>query len=327
MPLAGLASAPDGAELEMNDRSDDRLGHHGERLDQYLVRTGAAKSRRHARELAESGRVRVNGRRSVKGAIIHDHDIVEVANDMAADAILPTSELELEVLFEDPQLLVINKPGGVACHPLKSAETKTIMNAVAARYPESATAGDKPLEGGLVHRLDNGTSGALLIARNRIAFDELRSLVAAGRIERHYRALVAGTLRNVLELSSPIAHHPKNRRRMLVALEAPTASRLKARRALTRVEPLKRFAAFTLVNVRPETGARHQIRAHLAAAGFPIAGDTLYGGPRLHSLNAARFFLHLEQIGFETRASGRLDIVASLPTDLNAALAEVGEMV
>ena len=277
--------------------------------------------------MADSGQVSVNGRRSVKGAIIQDHDVVEVADDTAAEAILPTSELELEVLFEDPQLLVVNKPGGVPCHPLKPTDTNTIMNAIVSRYPESATAGDKPLEGGLVHRLDNGTSGALLVARNRIAFDELRDLVAGGRIERTYRALVSGTLRNVLELTSPIAHHPKNHRRMLVALNAPMASRLKARRALTRVEPLKHFADFTLVDVRPQTGARHQIRAHLAAAGYPIAGDALYGGSRLHSLNAARFFLHLRRIRFETRASGRLDITASLATDLNAALAEVGEMV
>jgi len=167
----------------------------------------------------------------------------------------------------------------------------------------------------------------LLVARNRVAFDELRDLVAAGRIERTYRALVSGALKNVLELTSPIAHHPKNYRRMLVARNAPTASRLKARRALTRVEPFKRFAEFTLVDVRPQTGTRHQIRAHLAAAGYPIAGDTLYGGSRLHSLNAARFFLHLGHIRLETRASGRLDIMASLGTDLNAALAEVGEMV
>ncbi|HEY2664739.1 MAG TPA: RluA family pseudouridine synthase [Candidatus Binataceae bacterium] len=318
--------ALDCAGLEMNHRGDHRLNGGGERLDQYLVRTGAAKSRRRARELAETGQVRVNGHRSVKGAIIHGRDLVEVAEGTAADAILPSTELSVEVLFENPLLLVVNKPGGVPCHPLRGAETNTIMNAIVARYPETATAGDKLLEGGLVHRLDNGTSGALVVARNRVAFFELRHLIAGGGIERTYKALISGVLRSVLELTSPIAHDPKNRRRMLVARDAPMAARLKARRAVTRVEPLRAFAGFTLVAVRPQTGARHQIRAHLAAAGHPIAGDKLYGGHLLRSLHAARFFLHLEQIRFETRASSQVDLVAPLAADLSAALAEVGTM-
>jgi 23S rRNA pseudouridine1911/1915/1917 synthase len=307
-----------------NGRDDHGLGEDGERLDQYLVRTGAASSRRRARELAKSGHIRVNGRRSVKGAIIRVGDLVEVAKAPPADAITPWAGLGLEVLFESPHLLIVHKPGGLACHPLRGTETGTVMNAIVSRYPETAAAGDKPLEGGLVHRLDNGTSGALIVARTRIAFDELRRIVASGAIRRTYAALVAGALENVLELICPIAHDPKNRRRMVVARDALLASRLKARRAMTRVEALRRVGNFTLVAIQPTTGLRHQIRAHLADAGHPIAGDSLYGGPQLQSLAGARFFLHLERIRFQTQTCGLIEVVAPLASDLVRALDEVG---
>jgi len=308
----------------MNERADHRLKKDGERLDQYLVRTGAASSRRRAREMAELGHIRVNGRRCVKGAIIRRGDLVEVAEAPPADAITPWAGLDLDVLFESPHLLVFHKPGGLACHPLRGAETGTVMNAIVSRYPETAAAGDKLLEGGLVHRLDNGTSGALIVARTRIAFAELRRIVAAGAVQRTYAALVSGALENVLELISPIAHDPRNRRRMLVAGEALLASRLKARRAMTRVEPLRRVGAFTLVAIHPSTGLRHQIRVHLANAGHPIAGDSLYNGLPLQSLKGARFFLHLERVRLQTQTCGLIDVAAPLASDLVRALDEVG---
>ena len=102
------------------------------------------------------------------------------------------------------------------CHPLDAGERDTVMNAVVARFPETATVGEKPLEGGLVHRLDNGTSGALLIARNRGTFEKLRDAIRAGRIARRYEALVAGAFEHKTEIDAPIAHHAKNARKMIV---------------------------------------------------------------------------------------------------------------
>ena len=137
-----------------------------ERLDRYLVRTGAAVSRRAADELIATGGVTINGRLPRKGDLVSSDDAIEVTAFVAADAIVPDSSLRLEVLHEDDAAIVVNKPGGVPCHPLKAGEIDTVMNAVVARYPETA-AGPKPLEGGLVHRLDNGTSGALIIEIGR----------------------------------------------------------------------------------------------------------------------------------------------------------------
>ncbi|MFZ0244150.1 MAG: pseudouridine synthase, partial [Candidatus Binatus sp.] len=157
-----------------------------ERLDHYLVRTGLASSRRVAQELVERGMVRINGRRSKKSEIVGVEDRVEVAAAERRAAIEPNAGLALDVLHEDAAVIVVNKPGGVPCHPIEAGERDTVMNAVVARFPDTATAGEKPLEGGLVHRLDNGTSGALLIARNRGAFEKLRDAIRAGRVARRY---------------------------------------------------------------------------------------------------------------------------------------------
>jgi len=291
----------------------------GERLDLYLVRLGFAASRRDARELIERGAVRINGRRSPKGAVVASADHVEVLDQRRPKAILPNSELPLEVLYEDGALVVVNKPGAIPCHPLKPEELATVMNAVVARYPETAIIGDKPLEGGLVHRLDNGTSGALIVARTAQAHQALRRALRRGDVARKYEALVAGKMAASLDLNEPIGHHRRSAKRMAIAGGA-AGPRLKGRPAATHVEPLRAIGAFTLVRVEPRTGSRHQIRVHLANAGHPIVGDALYGGPQTGALAPGRFWLHLAELGFESPASGRTEVRAPLPVDLQSLL-------
>ena len=232
-------------------------------------------------------------------------------------AIEPNADLPLEVLHEDARVIVVNKPGGVPCHPLHADERDTVMNAVVARFPETATVGEKPLEGGLVHRLDNGTSGALLIARNRGAFDKLRDAIRAGRIARRYEALVAGIGRAArFEIDSPIAHHAKNARKMIVGDPSSANPKRAGRAATTIVEPIRRVGEFTLLSVAPKTGSRHQIRVHLASVGHPIVGDTLYGGPASETLAHGRFWLHLCDVAFDSPAVGHVKASAPVPPDL-----------
>ena len=289
----------------------------GERLDHYLVRLGFAPSRRAARAMVERGGVRINGRRCVKSSIVAPSDSVEVAEAPAATGIAPNPAFEIEVLYSDPALLVVNKPGGRACHPIGAHELGTVMNGVAARFPETAALGDKPLEGGLVHRLDNGTSGALIIARTGDAFAVLRTAIRSGAIVRRYQALIAGRLDHPLELDRRIAHHPKNPRRMTIGdPESLDRGRI-GRAASTQVEPLRRVGqSFTLVTVTPRTGSRHQIRVHLTDAGFPIVGDGLYGGPVAPALAPGRFWLHLAELELDSPAAGRIKVTAPLPADL-----------
>jgi 23S rRNA pseudouridine1911/1915/1917 synthase len=287
-----------------------------ERLDHYLVRTGFASSRRVAQELVERGLVRINGRRSKKSEIVGADDRIEVASTNRRAVIEPNADLALDVVHQDASVIVVNKPGGVPCHPLNADERDTVMNAVVARFPEIAIVGEKPLEGGLVHRLDNGTSGALLIARNRGTFDKLRDAIRAGRIARRYEALVAGALERKTEIDAPIAHHAKNARKMIVGDPSSANPKRAGRAATTMVEPIRRVGEFTLLSIAPRTGSRHQIRVHLASVGHPIVGDTLYGGPANDALARGRFWLHLCDVAFDSPAVGHVKVSAPLPSDL-----------
>jgi 23S rRNA pseudouridine1911/1915/1917 synthase len=280
------------------------------------VRTGFAASRRVAQELVERGLVRINGRRSKKSEIVSADDRIEVASTNRRAVIEPNADLALEVLHQDAALIVVNKPGGVPCHPIHADERDTVMNAVVARFPEIGTVGVKPLEGGLVHRLDNGTSGALLIARNRGTFDKLRDAIRAGRIARRYEALVAGSLERKTEIDSPIAHHAKNARKMIVGDPSSANPKRAGRAASTVVEPIRRVGEFTLLSIAPKTGSRHQIRVHLASIGHPIVGDVLYGGPASETLAHGRFWLHLCDVAFDSPAVGHVKVTAPIPEDL-----------
>jgi 23S rRNA pseudouridine1911/1915/1917 synthase len=280
------------------------------------VRTGFAPSRRVAQELVERGLVRINGRRSKKSEIVGAEDRIEVAATNRRALIEPNADLALEVLHEDAAVIVVNKQGGLPCHPINADERDTVMNAVVARFPDVATVGEKPLEGGLLHRLDNGTSGALLIARNRGTFEKLRDAIRAGRITRRYEALVAGSLERKTEIDTPIAHHAKNARKMIVGDLSSANPKRAGRAASTVVEPIRRVGDFTLLSITPKTGSRHQIRVHLASIGHPIIGDVLYGGPASDMLAHGRFWLHLCDVAFDSPAVGHVKVTAPIPPDL-----------
>jgi 23S rRNA pseudouridine1911/1915/1917 synthase len=297
-----------------------------ERLDVYLVRHGLAASRRLARSLIAAGQVRVNGSRSRKGRNVTSADTVELDTTPAASVLKPAPELALDLLYAGAEFLVVNKPGLLPCHPLGPNDRPSLMNAVVARFPQAALIGGNPLEGGLVHRLDNGTSGAVMVALTEAGLVRLRSALKSGQIHRRYLALVQGKLEHGLEIAAPIAHHPRNRRKMIAVHGQRAAAKLKARPATSAVTPIRPIEDCTLVEVLPQTGRRHQIRVHLADAGFPIAGDELYGGARVAALAPGRFFLHLSELRIPIADSNQnaqagsagepLVMVAPIPDDL-----------
>ena len=286
-----------------------------------MIKLGLARSRRHARDLLASGRLRVDGRYPRKGAQITEACAVELLSDAEAVVIRPNPALDIPVLYGDPILLIVNKPALLPCHPLRPDEIDTVMNGVAAKYPETALCGDKPLEGGLIHRLDNGTSGALMIARTATAVNQLRADLRQGKIVREYRAVVSGDIAEPVEINSAIAHHPHNRRKMVTN----QAGRSRARPAFTTVAPLGRYGDFTLVAVRPRTGCRHQIRVHLASIGHPLAGDAMYGGIASAQLLPGRVWLHLAAVDVDTPSCGRAHVEAPLPADLAEHLMSIEE--
>jgi len=292
-----------------------------QRLDRYLVSNGMAASRRVARDLIEAGMVRVNGSPSRKSELVHSGDRVELDSRPVAAALTADPSIVLEILYVDPSVVVVNKPGMMPCHPMRPGETGTVMNGLAAAMPETAAVGVDPREGGLIHRLDNGTSGALMIARNGDSFGLLRAAIRGGGIRRRYQALVSGRMEQATEIDVAISHDRRRSHRMLSRSGGRMSGVRPPRAASTHAVPTRWFNGMTLVDVYPSTGLRHQIRVHLASIEHPIVGDELYGGELspaepTRALRAGRFWLHLTEIEFESPAAGGVAVTAPLPDEL-----------
>lgn len=291
------------------------------RLDRYLA-DALGISRRRVMEAFDAGAVRVDGRRAKKGDRVAPGSEIAAEVPGEAAAASPQPELPLVVLQEDPAFVLLDKPAGMPSHPLEEGEQGTLANALVARYPECAGASEDPRECGLAHRLDVETSGAMVAARNPEAWRALRASFSGRAVEKRYLALVGGAPGEGGEIDIPIAHHPKNPRRMIACALPEDAERLKARPATTRYRVLERLGDYALVEVEIPTGVMHQIRVHLSAVGAPVAGDELYGGPAIAGL--ARQFLHAARLAFPHPVSGsRVEAEAPLPPDLQALLASL----
>jgi len=207
---------------------------------------------------------------------------------------------------------VADKPAGVATHPLRAGERGTLANAVAAEYPECAEASIDPREGGAVHRLDADTSGCVLFARDREAWTALRRQLTDRTVEKVYLALVSGRVSSGGACSVPLAQ--RGGRSVPARTGAP-------RPAETRFTVARAFPRHTLLEVRIPTGAMHQIRAHMAFLGHPVAGDVDYGGAASALPGLGRHFLHAWKLAFDRPEGGRLEVESPLPPELAGALA------
>jgi len=303
----------------VSEELDERTvsgGARRDRLDRALARLFGV-SRGRAMEWIAEDRVRVDGRRAAKGAQVGPGARVSVRRP-PPDAPAPQPELPVRIVHADGQVVVADKPAGMPSHPLKPGETGTAANALVGRFPELASVGPAPREGGLVHRLDTDTSGLLLAARTDAAHALLRAQFAARTVEKGYLALVAGELHAGGEIDVPLAHDPHDARKVRAASDPEWAEAHEARPASTRFTPALRRAGFTLVDVEIATGVLHQIRAHLAFIGHPLAGDALYGGPELPGLS--RHFLHAARLAFAHPDGSRPRFDSPLPEDLASVL-------
>lgn len=240
------------------------------RLDKLLCERLPGCTRRRARELIAGGHVRVDGRRARKGVEVRPGSLVQVDPIEGSSVALPPADRgDVRVIYEDSAVIAVDKPAGMPSHPRRAGDLGTAANFLVARYPELAAVG-RPLEAGLVHRLDNDTSGVLLAARTPAAHDDLRRQFSRGEVVKKYLALVRGEVVTAATIDAPIEHAPGSRRRMRIA--APGTGR----GAITRYVPLCQAGGNTWIEVEMRTGVRHQIRVHLAAAGHPLVGDRLY---------------------------------------------------
>jgi 23S rRNA pseudouridine1911/1915/1917 synthase len=272
------------------------------------------------------GDVRVGGRRARASDPAAPGALVSVDLEEPAGAPAPEPGAPLAVLVEHPRVVVVDKPAGVAVHPLAPGEGGTLANAVVARYPECAGASPDPREGGAVQRLDTDTSGCVAFARDRAALDDIHDALQRRVVEKVYLALVAGRVAAGGVTSVPLAQRGG---RAVAAPDALAEERLRAkglrpRPAETRWEVARRLERHTLLRVRILTGVMHQIRAHLANLGHPVAGDPLYGGEAAAVPGLRRQFLHASRLAFDAPGGGRIDVESPLPSDLQSVLDRLG---
>lgn len=286
----------------------------GTRLDRALAdRLGISRAR--VRHLLEVGRVHSGEaplRLADKSRAVAAGELYSVAGALEAETERPTPrpDLPLEIVAEGKGWVCVDKPPACGVHPLRPDQDDTVLNALIARRPEVVGVGEAGLRSGVVHRLDVGTTGALLFATEEESWRRLRGAFSAHRVDKRYRALVAGRFEDPRRVDLPLAiirHQP-----------AHVAVREGGRPTRQRVTPLEVFADATLVEVRLETGFLHQIRATLAHVGHPLLGDADYGGPV--PAFATRPMLHAARVGFE-----EIDARVDPPADFEATVERVRE--
>jgi 23S rRNA pseudouridine1911/1915/1917 synthase len=291
----------------------------GLRLDLFLHRRLPQYSRARLQQWIREGRVRVAGRPAKPSLVLRGSEVVEVDPVELPPLKAVPEAIPLEVLYEDQDLVAVNKPAGMVVHAGAGNTAGTLVNALLHRFHSLSSLGGE-LRPGLVHRLDRDTSGVILIARTDAAHRSLAAQFSGREVEKVYLALVHGRLAaDSGRIDKPIARDPQRRTRM-------TARLASGRPALTSYRVLRRWPGFSYLEVRIHTGRTHQIRAHLAAIGHPVVGDRLYGAPaRIPGLpSLGRFFLHAHRIRFRSPSTGRpLTIEAPLAAELAAFLEAV----
>lgn len=298
----------------------------GARLDKALGDLFSL-SRAHAKRAILEGAVRVNGKRVPKGGVVAEGDTISVELEKVLDPDAPPvpEDLALEVVFETSLLCVVDKPAGMPTAPLKQGERGTLANRLVARYPElvshNGVTGHAPREPGLVHRLDTWTSGLVLVARTEPSFRELTEALRGGALEKRYLAICAAEgLAPHGTIDIPIAPHPKDKRRVYPCIHPRDVVRYAPRPSLTAFEVVDEKGPFALVEVSVKSATRHQIRAHFAATGHPLLGDTLYGGPPIPDLR--RHALHASYIGYAGSSQiPAFSASSPLPKELEALIA------
>ena len=278
----------------------------GARLDAFLAGK-MEKTRSSVQKLIEEENVRLNGAPAAKNARLREGDRVEATEPPPEVLDVKPQNIPLDIVYEDQDLLVVNKPKGMVVHPAAGNPDGTLVNALLFHCGDSLSGINGVIRPGIVHRIDKDTSGLLIVAKNDRAHQSLAEQIAVHSFTRIYNAVVYGIVKEEEgTVSAPIGRHPTDRKRMAVLSSG-------GREAVTHYRVLERFPGFTLVECRLETGRTHQIRVHMAHIGHPVAGDPVYG-PKKCITELQGQCLHARVIGFIHPATGEyLEFDSGLP--------------
>ena len=300
----------------------------GARLDQFLASTLGDVSRSQIQRLIKDARVLVAGRPAKPNQPVKTGQAISIELPPPVEAALRAEALPLAIVYQDADLIVIDKPAGMVVHPAAGHADGTLVNALLHHVTDLSGIGGERRPG-IVHRLDRGTSGLMVVAKNDRAHEELSRQFRNREVEKEYVALVWGEVMAGRRIDAPIGRDPVNRKKM-------SAKARRSREAVTRIVRAEHFGrALTLAHVAIHTGRTHQIRVHLSAIGHPIVGDPLYGGVHRRvpgDLRAVahleRPFLHAGRLAFAHPADGRrMEFESQLPGDLQTVLEQLREQI
>ncbi|MGM9602131.1 MAG: RluA family pseudouridine synthase [Faecousia sp.] len=242
----------------------------GERLDAFLARSGGM-TRSAAQKLIEDGAVKRNGKPGKKNDRLNVGDTIEYEIPEAKSVDIRPTQMQLDIVYEDEDVLVINKPKGLVVHPAAGHSDDTLVNGLLYALGDDLSGINGELRPGIVHRIDKDTSGLLAVAKNDLAHTVLASQLKDHTMARTYEAIVCGSFREDSgTVNAPIGRHPTDRKKMCV-------TQRNSKEAITHWEVVTRYRGYTHIRCRLETGRTHQIRVHMAHIGHPILGDTVYG--------------------------------------------------
>lgn len=294
----------------------------GKRLDAVCAAAGEGYSRGFIKKLIDSGSVTLDGSvRKASYKVRAGEKLIIQLPEPETSSIEPEA-IPLDILYEDQDVLIVNKPEGMVVHPAPGSPSGTLVNALMAHTGELSTI-NGVYRPGILHRIDKDTSGLLMVAKNDMAHQKLAEQLKVHSITRQYVALVKGIVEaNKGTIDMPIGRHPKDRIRMAVVKE-------NSKEAITHFEVLTRYAeGYTLVKFRLETGRTHQIRVHMREIGHPIAGDPLYGGDKKNPFKTNGQCLHAEILGFVHPRTGEyMEFKAPMPESLTTILEKLTPIV
>ena len=292
----------------------------GERLDAFLARSVEGMSRSGAQKLLEEGNVLLQGKPGKKNDKLNIGDTVSVTIPEPKTLEIAPKEMPLEIVYQDEDLLVINKPKGLVVHPAAGHQDDTLVNGLLYAMGDDLSGINGVLRPGIVHRIDKDTSGLLAVAKNDLAHTVLASQLKDHSMARTYEAIVCGSFREDSgTVDAPIGRHPTDRKKMTVTAR-------NSKNAVTHWEVVRRYRGYTHVRCRLETGRTHQIRVHMAHIGHPILGDTVYGHKK-PELGQDSQVLHAGVLCFRHPRDGRPVIVqAELPDYFTQVLEKLERM-